>query len=266
MNDSRKAIFFDIDGTLLNHGKGPFLDDLEAMEEAARQGHYLFVNTGRSFSNISDSIMDLSFWNGISAGGGAHVLLKGNSAGNSNYNTIYHKWIDDDCLDEVCAWYLKNKKQLLLEGEKCCYVTCPSARYLNTGFFKMVTGRDDFRVFYSDDYISKITMENVKSSEERRLLEKFFTVNVFPTYAEALIKGENKGKAIGIILEAIGLKQEDSIALGDSINDLDMIRYAGLGVAMGNACAELKDAADAITGNCGEGGVSEAIKRYVLPV
>ena len=261
---NRKAIFFDIDGTLINRSGGPFPDDLAAMEEAVSAGHLLFVNTGRSFANIPEPITGLTFWSGIAAGGGAHILMK-DAAEKTGHKTVYHKWVDDDgYLNEICAWYLENKRLLVLEGEKDCYILNPSDRRFCVRPVKIITRFDEFTRQYSDDFVTKLTIAEKPDAYERELLEKFFTVNVFPDYGEAIIKGENKAKAIKIILENSGIKPEDSIAVGDSVNDLDMIRYAGLGVAMGNACDELKKAASAITGNCGEGGVAQMLKRHVL--
>jgi hydroxymethylpyrimidine pyrophosphatase-like HAD family hydrolase len=107
-------------------------------------------------------------------------------------------------------------------------------------------------------------MDGLITEEDRVFLGSFLKLNSFADYSEGIIKGENKAKAMEIILEKTGVGREDSIAIGDSVNDLDMIRYAGLGVAMGNACAELKAAAGAVTGNCGQGGVAQALRKYVL--
>ena len=65
-------------------------------------------------------------------------------------------------------------------------------------------------------------------------------------------------------LEALGIPRENSIAIGDSRNDIDIIAAAGLGIAMGNACEELKALAGAITGDCGKGGVGQALRMFVL--
>ena len=256
-----KAVFFDIDGTLTEHGEGPFKDDVEAMEETSSLGHLLYINTGRSLANIPVQILDLPFWNGIVAGGGTHALLKESSG---KYKTIYHKWVDEEHLMEICAWYLKNKKQLVLEGENDCYVINPSVRKFSMSSIKIISRYDDIKNLYPLEFITKLTMEDIKTAEEKELLEKNFSVNVFPNYAEAILKTENKAKGMSFILEAVGIKREDSVALGDSVNDLEMIKYAGIGVAMGNASAELKAAAKAITANCGEGGVCQALKRFVL--
>jgi hydroxymethylpyrimidine pyrophosphatase-like HAD family hydrolase len=69
---------------------------------------------------------------------------------------------------------------------------------------------------------------------------------------------------MAIILEAAGIPRENSIAIGDSANDIDIVRAAGIGIAMGNASDDLKAVAREITGDCGKGGVGGAIKRFVL--
>jgi hydroxymethylpyrimidine pyrophosphatase-like HAD family hydrolase len=68
-----------------------------------------------------------------------------------------------------------------------------------------------------------------------------------------------------IVLNEAGIPRENSVAIGDSPNDLDMIRYAALGIAVGNARDELKAEADVVVAAaCGEGAVAEAFCRFVL--
>jgi hydroxymethylpyrimidine pyrophosphatase-like HAD family hydrolase len=61
-----------------------------------------------------------------------------------------------------------------------------------------------------------------------------------------------------------GIAAEEIITVGDDHNDLDMIRYAGLGIAMGNAVPEVKAAADAVTGSNAENGLVQALERFIL--
>ena len=269
MTNNPKAIFFDLDGTIINGNGGPFPGDLRLMEEAVKAGHRLFINTGRSFSNIPEIVLDLPLWSGAAAGGGAHVLLACPDTHTTpgkkpEYKTIYHKWVDEKHLCDICAWYLKSGKLLILEGEKDCYIVNPSKQPFVSPSAKIVTKADDFYTRYAGDFITKITMNADISLQDRELLEVSFKINIFTYYSEGILKGEDKAKALGILLEAAGIKRENSIAVGDGINDIDMLRYAGMGVAMGNACPEVKAAAGAITGNCGENGVAEMLRRFVL--
>ncbi len=74
----------------------------------------------------------------------------------------------------------------------------------------------------------------------------------------------NKGAALASLAESYGFAREEVMAIGDSFNDLEMIEYAGLGVAMGNAASEVRAKAYVITGNNKEDGVAQALERYVL--
>jgi len=234
----RKAVFIDIDGTIIAKGEGPFRDDIDAMEEAAGKGHLLFLNTGRSFANIPRALLDFSFLKGISAGGGTHVLLA-NPPGPC-YQTIYHKWIPEDVLAQVFAWYDKQSRFCILEGEQGCYIINPTSPLRMAKEPIPVNSLDDFKRKSSGDLVTKLTLDGFATEDERLLLGPYFKLNSFPEYSEAIITGENKGKAMELILNTMGVEREDSIAIGDSANDIDMIRFAGLGIAMGNASAELK--------------------------
>jgi len=259
--DRRKAVFLDIDGTLITRSRTPYNEDKEAMEEAAEKGHLLFLNTGRSFGNIPQALLEFSFLRGIAAGGGAHVLMAGPGP---CYETIYHQWIPDDVLEKVIARYVKQSFYCTFEGEQECYTINYSSKMPTAKAPIPVSSPDDFKEKRSGDFITKITLEGFIPEDEYRFLEPFFTVNRFPKYTEAIIKGENKGKAAEFILNTVGIEREDSIAIGDSANDLDMFRFAGLGIAMGNAPDEIKAAAGAVTGNCGNGGVAAALRTFVL--
>lgn len=64
--------------------------------------------------------------------------------------------------------------------------------------------------------------------------------------------------------EHLGIKQEEVMAIGDNENDLTMVEYAGIGVAMANATENVKNAADVLTASNEEDGVAEVINKYVL--
>lgn len=74
----------------------------------------------------------------------------------------------------------------------------------------------------------------------------------------------NKGIGLSALARALGIGREAVMALGDQHNDLPMLRFAGLGIAMGNAEEDIKRQADAVTATNAEDGVAEAIQRYCL--
>ena len=74
----------------------------------------------------------------------------------------------------------------------------------------------------------------------------------------------HKGVAIQRLAEHLGIGMESVLAFGDGLNDLTMLRAAGIGVCMENGVPEAKEAADAVTASCGEDGVAKAILKYVF--
>lgn len=85
-----------------------------------------------------------------------------------------------------------------------------------------------------------------------------------PFFLEIMHQSANKGDALRVISEHYGIDRKDVLAVGDSYNDLAMIEWAGVGVAMGNARDVVKDAADFVTASNEEAGVAEALCRFVL--
>jgi hypothetical protein len=83
-------------------------------------------------------------------------------------------------------------------------------------------------------------------------------------FVEIMQKGVSKGIALNDLAADFGIKREEVMAIGDSLNDLEMIEYSGLGVAVANASKEVKELADHITRSNEEGGVAEAISKFVL--
>ncbi len=85
-----------------------------------------------------------------------------------------------------------------------------------------------------------------------------------PQYVEFTALGVSKGAALGELAELYGLQQSEVMAIGDSFNDIPMLEYAGIGVAVANAPEIVRSKADYVTLSNEEGGVAEAINRFVL--
>lgn len=83
-------------------------------------------------------------------------------------------------------------------------------------------------------------------------------------FVDVMHEQTSKGNALKALAEQWGIRREEVLAIGNYFNDLEMIRYAGLGIAMANSPEEVKQAADALTGSNNEDGVSRALIRYCL--
>lgn len=104
---------------------------------------------------------------------------------------------------------------------------------------------------------------------EKHLCEKFGDrLNVFrsdPYYVEILPKFVDKAVAVDKLMKFLDISKDKVICVGDSFNDLPMLRYAGKGVAMGNAQEEVKEAADYVTASNDEDGIVEVIRKFMTP-
>ncbi|MCB7317289.1 Cof-type HAD-IIB family hydrolase [Lacrimispora sp. 210928-DFI.3.58] len=85
-----------------------------------------------------------------------------------------------------------------------------------------------------------------------------------PFFLEVMPKGIDKAQSLARLLERLGMKKEEMIACGDGYNDLSMIRYAGLGVAMENAVLPVRNAADYITASNNDDGVGLVVEKFML--
>ncbi len=85
-----------------------------------------------------------------------------------------------------------------------------------------------------------------------------------PYFLEVMPKGIDKARSLERLLQTIGLAREEMIACGDGYNDLTMINYAGLGVAMENAVLPVRKAADYITASNNEDGVGLVVEKFML--
>jgi hydroxymethylpyrimidine pyrophosphatase-like HAD family hydrolase len=243
------AVFLDIDGTIITSESGPFRDDIGGIESARDAGHRFFICTGRGFGHIPAELREAPWVDGIVAGGGVHVVLDG--------KILYQKSAPVEALCEISALFLANGKRCTFQGEKATYC-------INRSDYVRITGKDDFAATYPDANISMMTVDKTIDEETRSFLETFFDIYPQIPHYDCFIKGETKSKGMQILLDTAGIRREDSVAIGDSANDLDMIRYAGIGIAVGNACGELKAAADWISAPCGEGGIVRALEHLGL--
>ncbi|MFS1192878.1 HAD-IIB family hydrolase, partial [Enterococcus lactis] len=94
--------------------------------------------------------------------------------------------------------------------------------------------------------------------------EKYTTVKSTPFYYEIMNKNASKGNALAKLADHLGLNKDEVMAIGDNENDLSMIDYAGIGVAMGNATENVKTIADVHTTSNDEDGVAQIIEKMVL--
>lgn len=107
-------------------------------------------------------------------------------------------------------------------------------------------------------------LKDVESKLQKEFEEEFSIMRSKPYFLEFTEKGVTKGTSLNQLIQNCGIKREDVIAIGDSYNDLSMIEFAGLGVAMGNAPDDIKEVADFVTDTNMNDGVAKVVEEFVL--
>ena len=110
----------------------------------------------------------------------------------------------------------------------------------------------------------EIILDKVITKISKDIRDKYTIIRSAPYYLEFLHKDVNKGVGMSKVAEKLNISQEEVICMGDAENDLHMLQYAGLSIAMGNADDNIKNMADYVTLSNEEGGVAHAIRKFVL--
>lgn len=135
-----------------------------------------------------------------------------------------------------------------------------------------ITGVIPQEVFFEDEEVYKEVHKVLCMGDkediaalEQQLVKEFPQIRIYrskDTYLEIMSMKASKSDAIHMLKDHFHVKQEEIMAFGDNFNDIDMIRYAGLGVAMGNAADEVKEAADIVTDINDNEGERQILDKY----
>ena len=246
--ENRFAVFLDIDGTLISDSFRITQQNLDAIAAARAKGHLVFINTGRSWGNIPTELREQFDVDGVIAGSGAMIILNG--------ETVFKRKFDEETVRKTAEYFF--------EGIQTNYII-PNAGYqVREGRQIELKSIDDLSLFLPDEEIQVIAAGPVVPDEFMRMLDEEMTFFIMRTYADCVIKGCNKAKGIERAIELTGVKRENTIAIGDSNNDLAMLEYAGVSVAMGNSQENILQMADYVTDTAANSGVAKAIQKYLL--
>ena len=258
------VIFFDIDGTLVDD-KTQILPQstCDAIHALVAKGHIPVVNTGRPYSHLDPRIRALPFAGWICAGG-QEVLLQN--------RWLKKQTIPQDWLPEIIDQVRRHGLQVVYEAEGGFYLdeTHPyehdeiqfqcSLMRRNGGYIRNLGEgiQHPFVKFCTFDAPGCRRMEFITAVEDR------FVCIQRRGMVELLVKGNSKAAGLQLVLQALDCPVEDTMAFGDSGNDLPMLKAAGIGVCMGNGVQEAKDAADYVTKTVLEDGIFHALKHFNL--
>ena len=255
-----KALFFDIDGTLVSFQTHAIpASTIEALTIAHEKGIRIFIATGRP-TLIINNLGELQ----------SRGLIDGYITMNGGYcyvgeQIVYKSSISEKDVQVIADFCKKHHYPCIFVGEHDASVCQPDdmLRY----------------IFYTHLGVNEFPEENFEKSIQREVFQitPFFTPEQekellpqvtdcefgrwHPAFVDITAKGNTKQNGIDEFIKYFGFKLEETMAFGDGGNDIGMLRHAGLGIAMGNATDEVKSNADYVTASVDEDGIYKALKH-----
>lgn len=254
-----KAVFFDIDGTLLSHQTNTVPPSaLDAVRQLRKQGILVFLATGRHRSHLESlpALRELEYDGAVSLNGGYCYNARGR---------IFHKPICREDIAALLDWLEAYPTPCGFTEENRTYVNFYNHRVhqvhtaIHTPLLPLGDLRRglDFPVYQILLYL--YPEDPVPPCMPHTRTTRWFTGGVDIIPAEG-------GKALGIqkVLEHYGIDRADTMAFGDGDNDLDMFGAVGYSVAMDNAVPQLRAVADFVTDDVDGDGIAKALKHLGL--
>lgn len=268
-----KVLFFDIDGTLVNFQGQMSESTRQALQQLQKNGCQIVLCSGRSKSQIYSWLLDLGF-DGIIAGTGAYVECGG--------KVIYRHFMPEETIRMAIK---------LLKEANACYFAQAGGRIVMTAknWSRQIARMEDrnekkelFDAIFRNVQIEE-HMEQIKDIEKLLYFDSNVPVPEIRKYLSAVCdvtessfeipqedsgeitcRGINKAYGMKKYIEYVGISQKDTIAFGDGPNDFDMLEFAAVGIAMGNARDTLKQMANYVTTGVDQEGIAYALRELGL--
>ena len=265
----------DLDGTTLNSARVITERTRTALDRAAAKGVHIVVSTGRTYTALPDNVKEI---------GGIEYAITSNGAHINEIRTgraIYDSFLSIPAVREIARLYgvLDAEIEVFIDGK--AYI---SERYYNYVRDHGCAYRSAEYVLWSrrpvPDIVQKLLdneerVENVNfcfssvdSLEKQRAhvdaIPEAAITSSFPNNLEVGGPHTSKKAALIELMKLLNVQRHELMSCGDAPNDIDMIEYAGIGIAVGNAWGGTKEHADCIVASNDEDGVAEAFERFVL--
>lgn len=265
----RKLLFFDIDGTLLC-GKLPgYIPEsaLDALRMAQDKGHYVFINTGRTWAYLPQAVKAYPF-DGYICGCGTYIRF--------HDEVLYHHKIPDHIRSRVPDLCKKCGVQGVLEGTGALYadlsvIPLPPIRMVCDAY--KVYSSNVARDFSDGDLLfEKFVIIGDSSAdpalfrrESSHYFDSFGPIDLGGWFFEEFVPSScSKATGIDRITDYLGMSTKDCYVFGDGVNDLPMMNHVSFSIAMGNGAREAMAAATYVTTPANRDGIKNGMLHYKL--
>ncbi len=253
-----KAAFFDIDGTLLSHKTKEVCQSArDAIAQLQSRGIRCIIATGRQITAMDKlPVGNIPF--------DAYLTLNGQMLADRDRKTIFSVPIRGKVRDFLIEKFLDCTYPALMVEEDRMYVNCITDHVIAVQ--EAISTAMPVVAEYTGAEIYQVCA--YLRPEEEYLLDPILGDCVISRWhyggMDVIAKGGGKMQGIRRYLEMQGIDPSETIAFGDGENDEDMIRFAGIGVAMGNGEQCVKDAADYVTADIDDDGIAKALRHFGL--
>lgn len=276
-----KLVASDLDGTIISENNYIPESNFEAINKMNEKNINFAICTGKSYSVSKNLCNKCNATYGIFSNGSQIYNLKtGDQIYNSvipyqdikkcfeiakKYNLHVHAYSDNELISEKLQYLdLRNFKLQKNSGFK--FVIVPNViEYIEKNdlpIHQFVISSTNHLDLVKDEILNKINVSIAKISKFGQYKDKI--LNKEYEYLSIIPYNTNKSSAIKILSNYLSIDQNDVMAIGDNLNDVDMVKNSGVGVAVANAYSELKDVAKYTTKNsAADGGFAEAVYKFI---
>lgn len=258
----KKAAFFDVDGTILDHHNYIPKSTVDGIHKIQANGCYAFLCTGRSRAFIKNKeLLDIGF-DGIISGCGTMIEFQ--------EQVLYYKKIEQEQIKKTLAFLKDQKAAVIMEGRHKLYLDpedfgsdlyiAKLREEVGSGMMPITGSEADWEVSKFSCAIERADLNRLRAGLED---EYSLLVHDIPVM-EVVPKGCSKGTGILKVCDQLGIRTEDTYAFGDSVNDLPMFEVAGYSIAMGNANDKVKQKAAYVTDALHDDGIYHALEHFGL--
>ena len=254
-----KAVFFDIDGTLVSFRTHRIPQStLNAVSKLREDGVKVFIATGRPMPFINN--LGTLEYDGIIESNGAHCQL-------TDGTVIFHKHIPQEDIIRASRYVNEHKMPSVFASHSDVFITHENKRTADA--FQLL----DIPLPPVRPVEAALDMDVLQvvgffpSSDEPMLMNKIFTgcnaQRWHPDFADVVVAGIDKSTGIDAVINHFGWSLDQTMAFGDGGNDIGMLSHVGCGIAMGNAPDAVKCHADYVTTDIDDDGIANALRMYL---
>lgn len=253
------VIFFDIDGTLLNHDKELPSSSKKAIFKLKEAGHIVAIATGRAPFMFEDLRKELGIDTYVSYNG-QYVVLNG--------EVLYTNPLNIPALEELTKVALNNEHPVVFMDHEDMKANVPEHNYINESIETLKIDRFPTHdpLYYKGRDLFQTLLFCPEGTEQQyeNGFDAFDFVRWHPVSVDILPKGGSKAIGIKKIVDQLGITSEHQYAFGDGLNDIEMLTTVTNSVAMGNAEDKVKAVAKHVTKSVEDDGIVHGLKMVGL--